>query len=95
MRYTLVLLISAVLFGCPSNPVTPQAKTGADQCDAAQAHLLPLGCKDSRGQVLGAPNLHGVSFADVCRNEYANGIDFKAGCLATVKDCAGVPACAP
>lgn len=98
MRCLSVLLL--FLAGCPAQPavptVTPHAVSGSDWCVAAQTHLLSdVNCPDYRGIRLGSPNKHGVSFADVCRDEYANGIDLKAKCLSEAPNCQAVQACAP
>ena len=89
-------------------PPTPDADSGSvvdasvmdavppspnDACSAAEANLLALGCKDSRGRLLGGPNLHGVPWAQICRENAANGVDMKPTCIVAKTSCAGVFAC--
>lgn len=59
----------------------------SDACGAAEAHLLALKCLDSRGRLLGGPNLHGVKWADICRQDRNNGVDLKPTCIAVKKTC--------
>jgi hypothetical protein len=65
----------------------------ADACGRAEQNLLKLSCKDQRGQVIGAPNLHGVPWAQICRDNKANGVDMKPECLALKTNCAAIEAC--
>jgi hypothetical protein len=64
-----------------------------DACGAGEANLLKLGCKDGRGRVIGEANLHGESWAQICRDNKAHGVDMKPTCIAVAKDCAGVMSC--
>ena len=64
-----------------------------DACGAAEVNLLKLGCKDGRGYVIGSPNLHGVPWAQICRDNKAHGVDMKPACIALAKDCTGVMSC--
>lgn len=81
----------ACLVGCPKTtdpPPTPNpvVVSGAD-CAAAEKNLQTLGCKDSRGRLLGGPNERGVPFQDVCRDMASNGVDVKATCLSKATNC--------
>lgn len=64
-----------------------------DACGAGEQNLLKLGCKDDRGRFLGGPNMHGVPWAQICRDNKANGVDMKPLCLAATKSCAEVQSC--
>lgn len=88
MRYVSLIFLLA-LVGCPRQPVVPAVEDGGELfCYEAETHLLrDLNCKDSRGIRLGSPNKKGVSFADVCRDLYTQGVNFKAKCLSTAKNC--------
>lgn len=72
-------------------PPSPAADASpSDTCGAAETRLLELGCKDSRGRLLGGPNLHGVSWSDVCRDNAKNGVSLQPNCIAKAKSCAEV-----
>ena len=64
-----------------------------DLCAAAQANLIKLGCKDSRGRLIGGPNLHGIAWADVCRSNKANQVDMNPACIAIKTSCPEVEQC--
>lgn len=99
------LLLVSLLLGCP--PATspkPDASDGSaatlvaaeasvDSCGLAEQNLLKLGCKDPRGRLLGGPDLHGVSWSQVCRANKTNGVDMKPECLMIATTCAGVEQC--
>jgi uncharacterized protein YbbC (DUF1343 family) len=91
MRYISFVLF-LVLVGCPKQPTVPSAEDGGELfCYEAEQHLLgALNCRDTRGRRIGAPNLRGVSFAEVCRDMYLHGVNFKAQCLSTAKNCTEV-----
>ena len=91
MRYVSLLLFLA-LVGCPRQPAVPVVEDGGELfCFEAETHLLrDLNCKDSRGIQLGSPNKKGRSFAEVCRDLYSQGVNFKAKCLSQAKDCTEV-----
>jgi len=69
------------------------APSPSDACGRAEQNLLKLQCKDQRGDVIGAPNLHGVPWAQICRDNKANGVDMKPECLMLKTNCAGVEQC--
>lgn len=75
----------------PADAAPPPPAT--DSCGRAEAHLLELGCKDSRGRLLGGPNLHGVGWADICRGNLRNGVSMQPDCIALAKSCAEVMTC--
>lgn len=89
------------LLGCPPQPGPPVPDADAmvftdastDPCGRAEQHLLQLQCKDQRGQVIGAPNLHGVPWSQICRENKSNGVDMKPECLMAKTNCAGVESC--
>lgn len=64
-----------------------------DACGQGEQNLLKLGCKDERGRVIGAPNLHGQTWSSVCRANLTNGVDMKATCMAAAHSCVEVLAC--
>ncbi len=88
MRYV-SLFFFLVLVGCPQQPVVPAVEDGGElYCYEAEQHLLnDLNCKDRRGRRIGGPNLKGLSFAEICRDLYTQGVNFKARCLSTAKNC--------
>lgn len=63
-----------------------------DDCARAEATLVRLGCKDTRGQSL-AMTKGGRPFADVCRASAAAGVALPATCIAVSTSCAKVLAC--
>ena len=85
-------LFVVTLVACgASNQVEPVRPTPVDtdvsMCDAAEAHLIALGCPD------GQPTKRGERFGDVCRELQRAGIFINPRCLANVKSCAEVDAC--
>jgi hypothetical protein len=85
-----LLLLSAALLGCPPGPNPPP---GSDICAAGEQNLLKLECKDDRARLIGGPNLHGVPWAAICRENKTNGVDMKPACIAMAKSCAEVDTC--
>jgi len=79
---------------CPpsvaTNPVPPHPTpivVDVDMCDAAEAHLIALGCPE------GQPTKRGTRFADICRELSAAGIFPNPRCLSTIKTCVEVDVC--
>lgn len=64
-----------------------------DACAAGEAKLLALGCKDTRGRLIGGPDLHGVGWAIQCRIDADAGVDLHAICIAAASSCAQVMQC--
>jgi len=107
MRAFVIAFVS--FFGaCPPSPTPPvpdadsgqpiadaatEAAPPRDACDAAEARLLELGCHDSRGRLLGGPNLHGTRWGDICRDNAAKGVSMQPACIASKKTCAEVLTC--
>lgn len=92
MRITLLLFL--FLIGCQptSTPAKPPIST--DACDAAENHLLnDLECPDGRGGMLGGPTKKGKSWAQLCKDDAANGVDLHAACLAMIGKCSEADAC--
>lgn len=79
---------SPLLDAAPYVDATP----ATDACARGEAQLLALGCKDSRGRLLGGPTMKGVAWAQVCRNNAINGIDMRPDCIATKRSCTEVNA---
>ena len=83
----------------PSGSVTPPTPSPApspephDACWNAAQKLLALGCKDSRGRVLGGPDLSGLTWSQVCRQDLANGVNLNASCITAAATCATAEAC--
>jgi len=91
MRYRLLLFM---LLEC--HPSHPPSTSTPEWCALAESNLEHvLNCPDGRGGRLGAPNKKGQPFQEVCRNLYADGVDFRASCLAQAKTCAEVETCRP
>lgn len=90
MRY--LVLLTAMLLGCPNNP-NPPPNPNNSYCQPAQDKLLQLQCKDSRGELLGGPNKHGVSFADRCMQTQNNSVSLAPQCLSMIKNCSEVDGC--
>ena len=72
----------------PPQPVEPQ-----DACWTAGQKLLQLGCRDTRGRLLGGPNLSGITWSAVCRQNLANGVDLNAACITAAATCQIAQAC--
>lgn len=64
----------------------------SDDCARAEAVLVALACKDSRGQPLSV-NKHGVPFAATCRDLAANRVDVHPACIARATSCPAVFSC--
>ncbi len=64
-----------------------------DVCGLGEANLIKLGCKDDRGRLLGGPDLHGVSWAAVCRADQSHNVNMQPGCMAAAKNCEEVSKC--
>jgi hypothetical protein len=71
----------------------PAPPAPTDACAAGEAKLLALGCKDSRGRLIGGPDLHGVGWAIQCRVDLDAGVDLHAICIAAAPSCTAVMAC--
>ena len=71
----------------PAPPPTPDAGILTQNCVAAQANLLKLGCKDSRGRLIGGPNLHGATWASMCVNNTLAEAGMNPVCVAAAHDC--------
>jgi hypothetical protein len=92
------LIFSVVLVGCgpyKPQPVEPDDVTIDKPCEAAEATLLELQCKDSKGKLLGGPTLRDVSFQQFCLDAIEEGSmdTSEAVCLAKLKSCDGVELC--
>jgi hypothetical protein len=59
---------------------------GLDDCGRAGATLERLQCRDSAGAALWLTP-EGVTFAEACRYAFADGRDWHAECLATIRAC--------
>ena len=64
-----------------------------DACGAGEQNLLKLGCKDGRDRLIGGPNMHGVAWAQICRDNKANGVDMHPICIAVARSCPEVLSC--
>jgi hypothetical protein len=93
MRKLFLSLPLLVLLGCPPPHVNPPPVPGASDCEAAEKRLQVLECKDTRGRLIGGLTLRGKPWGDVCRENIANGVDMKSGCIAQAADCAVVSSC--
>lgn len=79
--------------GLADAPPAPSADaTTLDDCARAEATLVRLGCKDSRGQAL-AVTKGGKPFADVCRTSAGAGVDVHPACIAVATSCSKALAC--
>jgi len=65
----------------------------SDVCTLGEQALLKLECKDARGRLIGGPNLHGMSWAQICRQNKSNKVDMKPRCISLAKSCKEVQAC--
>jgi hypothetical protein len=74
----------------PAPAPTPEPH---DACWSAGQKLISLACKDTRGRLMGGPDLQGVSWSVVCRQDLANGVDLKASCIAGAASCTAAEAC--
>lgn len=92
-----LLLLTFTLLGCPPKPTPPgpdaDAAPPTDECSAGEQNLLKLECKDDRARLIGGPNLHGVPWATICRENKTNGVDMKPLCIAAATSCAEVDKC--
>jgi len=77
----------------PPPPPAPDAGSLVHNCGAAQANLLKLGCKDSRGRLIGGPNLHGATWASMCVNNTLAEASMNPVCVAAAQDCPTALAC--
>jgi len=96
--------MAALIFGCSSRhpvpgsagvavdePVTPAPGTGA--CDAAQAQLKKLDCRDPKGDPMWV-NRRGEEFADTCRRiQTEGGIFIDPACIAGATTCEEANTC--
>lgn len=89
----MMLSMSLLLLGCHPEQPKPVPSPGNDDCAAAEKKLLDLGCKDRRGRYIGGPNLHGVPWAQQCRDFAAVDVDVQPKCIVQAVDCEGVMAC--
>ena len=91
-----VLLMSCrdpVVPPSPDPSPHPDDDSPAVSCVEAEQHLLQLGCRDSRGALLGGPNRKGVPFREVCVEAMANRLSLRPKCLASVRSCSEVKKC--
>lgn len=79
---------SPVVDAAPPAPPQP-----VDSCAAGEAKLLALGCKDSRGRLIGGPDMHDAGWAQICRQDLEAGVDIHAICIAAASNCTQVMAC--
>lgn len=97
MRYGLFLTVVFLLVGCPGKgPVPPPPNPvpdTVDDCAAAEERLLQLGCKDSKGRLLGGLNRRGEPFRSVCAVSITNRVPMYARCLSKVDQCDDVIDC--
>ena len=63
-----------------------EVDAGLDDCGRAGATLERLQCRDSAGAALWVTP-EGVSFAEACRYAFADGRDWHAECVATIRAC--------
>lgn len=89
--YRALCLLFPLLVGCPKS--TPTYPTDSGYCDAAQANLLKLQCKDDAGHLLGGPNNSGMSYGDRCRQAESNGVPMAPQCISVATSCAQVDPC--
>lgn len=94
MKSAYLIAVALALASCKTTPVAdpvPPHPTpipvDVDMCDAAEAHLIAIGCPE------GQPTKRGTKFSDVCRELSAAGIFPNPRCLSTVKSCAEVDVC--
>ena len=86
-----VLIVSCVTptekqVNSPVSVPTP-ITTDVSYCDAAEAHLIALGCPE------GQPTKRGTRFADVCRELLHVGIYANPKCLVSAKSCSEIDSC--
>jgi len=97
MRKLLLLVLPAVLLGCPATPEPkpppPPPAPGGESCETAEKRLLDLECKDRRGRLIGGPNMHDKPWRDICHENINNGVDMKTECITRAVDCVGVSQC--
>lgn len=91
MRFVLLSLL-LLLPGCPG-PHPAVLPTDSDKCAMAEAQLLKLQCRDSRGELLGGPNKHGVDFTSRCKAIQAQGVPLNPTCISTSTSCQEVDRC--
>lgn len=77
----------------PSPFPHPDDDDPAQSCASAEQRLLQLGCKDSKGALLGGPNRRGKPFREVCVEAMANRISLRPKCIASVGSCNDVKKC--
>lgn len=88
---TLLLLF---LLGCPPFKTSPVPEpVYSTTCKNAEATLLALKCRDSKGALLGGPTKRGKPYADFCIETMSNGIDLNPGCYAAAKTCEEALSC--
>ncbi len=93
IKYHLMAVVLALNSCHPTpsaDPVAPHptpVPTDVEMCDAAEVHLIALGCPE------GQPTKRGTRFADICRELSAAGIFPNPRCLANVKSCSEVDVC--
>lgn len=85
------LCLTILLLGCSKNTATYPTDSG--YCDAAEAKLLTLQCKDDAGHLLGGKNAVGMTYGDRCRQAEANGVPQAPQCISNVTSCDQVDPC--
>ena len=90
-RSIIAALALLLLPGCPSPLPTPQGTIVPAPPAPASSYEASCkrGCERQRALSCprGFPSSKGDACETVCENTYANGLDFKAECLASATDC--------
>lgn len=105
MRYLALLIVAAVLTGCPHNPQPPKPPrpqpgptpvvTDTDRCQDAHNNLVALQCKRSDGEPMWM-NADGEPFSETCRRlQEKGGIFVDPICIAESTSCQEANACPP
>ena len=77
----------------PPAPAADAAVEPHDACWNAAQKLLELSCKDTRGRLLGGPNMSGLTWSTVCRQDFLNGAKINTTCIIGASSCAAAEAC--
>lgn len=94
------LMLALLLGACCSvppeaGPITPPPVRDTDWCREAELRLEALECRDPRGDPMWV-NRRGERFAVTCRVAHQEGgVSLNPRCIAQVKSCSEVDACAP
>lgn len=82
---TITVYLSASLWGCPPEPVSPDSNA---TCKTTCDHWRSLGCEEAK------PTSAGGTCEDVCLNIQGSGIiSWNLPCRATVKACEDIDRC--